>query len=110
MFTANTLLPWFVLLLPLASAAVITLFTRRWKDISSAISVAAVLGSFICSCAIFNRIDISAPEFGWIDIRGLLPRQNDGNTVPNGIAYDAEHDRLFVTGKNWPRLFEIKLT
>jgi glutaminyl-peptide cyclotransferase len=46
---------------------------------------------------------------GWIDIRGMLPRQNDGNTVPNGIAYDAGGDRLFVTGKNWPRLFEIKL-
>jgi glutaminyl-peptide cyclotransferase len=29
--------------------------------------------------------------------------------VLNGIAYDAEHDRLFVTGKKWPKLFEIKL-
>jgi glutamine cyclotransferase len=47
---------------------------------------------------------------GWIDVRGMLPRQNDGNTVPNGIAYDAAGDRLFVTGKYWPRLFEIKLT
>ncbi len=56
------------------------------------------------------RIDPSDGRVtGWIDIRGMLPRQNDGNTVPNGIAYDAEHDRLFVTGKNWPKLFEIKL-
>jgi len=47
---------------------------------------------------------------GWIDVRGMLPRQNDGNTVPNGIAYDAAADRLFVTGKYWPKLFEIKLT
>ena len=47
---------------------------------------------------------------GWIDVRGMLPRQNDGNTVPNGIAYDSEHDRLFVTGKNWAKLFEIKLS
>jgi glutaminyl-peptide cyclotransferase len=46
---------------------------------------------------------------GWIDVRGMLPRQNDGNTVPNGIAYDAGGDRLFVTGKYWPRLFEIKI-
>jgi glutaminyl-peptide cyclotransferase len=46
---------------------------------------------------------------GWIDIRGMLPHQNDGNTVPNGIAYDAEHDRIFVTGKNWSKLFEIRL-
>ena len=29
--------------------------------------------------------------------------------MPNGIAYDAAHDRLFVTGKRWPKLFEIKL-
>jgi glutaminyl-peptide cyclotransferase len=27
----------------------------------------------------------------------------------NGIAYDAKNDRLFVTGKNWPKLFEIRL-
>jgi len=56
------------------------------------------------------RIDpASGRVTGWIDIRGMLPKQNDGNTVPNGIAYDAEHDRLFVTGKNWPKLFEITL-
>jgi len=72
MFTANTLLPWFVLLLPLASAVVITLFTRRWKNVSSYISVAAVLGSFFCSCAIFVKADISAPEFNWIYIRGVF--------------------------------------
>ncbi len=46
---------------------------------------------------------------GWIDIRGMLPHQNDGNTVPNGIAYDAQRDRLFVTGKLWPKLFEIRV-
>jgi len=57
------------------------------------------------------RIDpTSGRVTGWIDVRGMLPHQNDGNTVPNGIAYDAEHDRLFVTGKNWPKLFEITLT
>src|SRR5438270_2932220 len=72
MFTANTLLPWFVLLLPLASAVVITLFTRRWKNVRSYISVAAVLGSFFCGCAIFVKADISAPEFNWIYIRGVF--------------------------------------
>ena len=57
------------------------------------------------------RIDPSNGRVtGWVDIRAMLPRQNDGNTVPNGIAYDVEHDRLFVTGKNWPKLFEITLT
>ena len=47
---------------------------------------------------------------GWIDLRGLLPaRERAGDAVLNGIAYDAAADRLFVTGKLWPRLFEIKL-
>jgi NADH-quinone oxidoreductase subunit L len=71
-FTTISFLPWFALLLPLGSAAVITLFTRRWKNISSAISVAAVVGSFVCSCAIFVKVDISAPEFTWINIGGVF--------------------------------------
>lgn len=33
----------------------------------------------------------------------------DADSVPNGIAYDAEHDRLYITGKNWPWLYEVKL-
>src|SRR3984893_8658995 len=61
-------LPWYVLLLPLCSAAVIVLFTRRSRTLSSYISVAAVLGSFVCSCLIFLRSDISAAQFTWIDI------------------------------------------
>ncbi len=48
---------------------------------------------------------------GWIDLKGLLTQ--DGPTKPvdvlNGIAHDSEKDRLFVTGKLWPKLFEIKL-
>lgn len=47
----------------------------------------------------------------WIDLKGLLdPRDLPGTDVTNGIAYDAENDRLFVTGKFWPKVFEIKLT
>ena len=47
---------------------------------------------------------------GWVDLRGLLsPRERATSDVLNGIAYDAAGDRLFVTGKLWPRLFEIKL-
>jgi NADH-quinone oxidoreductase subunit L len=80
-FTTNSLLPWLALLLPLGSAGVITLFTRRWRNISSAISVAAVLGSFVCSCAIFGKVDISAAEFTWIDIRGVF-------TVPLAFILD----------------------
>src|SRR5262245_60210147 len=48
---------------------------------------------------------------GWIDLTGLLSSMERANTdVLNGIAYDAAGDRLFVTGKLWPRVFEIKLT
>ena len=47
---------------------------------------------------------------GWIDLTGLLdPRDRAGVDVLNGIAYDAAGDRLFVTGKQWPKLFEIKI-
>ena len=47
---------------------------------------------------------------GWIDLSGLLtPAERAGTDVLNGIAYDEKGDRLFVTGKLWPRLFEIKL-
>jgi glutamine cyclotransferase len=48
---------------------------------------------------------------GWIDLRGLLTAEDLSKPVDvlNGIAYDAEADRLFVTGKLWPKLFEIEL-
>jgi glutamine cyclotransferase len=47
---------------------------------------------------------------GWIDLGGLLPpAERAGVDVLNGIAYDAARDRLFVTGKLWPTLFEIEL-
>ncbi len=48
---------------------------------------------------------------GWIDLSGLLAEEYRQQPVDvlNGIAYDAEHDRFFVTGKLWPKLFEIKL-
>ena len=48
---------------------------------------------------------------GYIDLRGLLtPAERDSADVLNGIAYDQKNDRLFVTGKLWPKLFEIKIT
>lgn len=48
---------------------------------------------------------------GWIDLTGLKPFaiQSNSEAVLNGIAYDSVHDRLFVTGKLWPNLFEIKI-
>lgn len=48
---------------------------------------------------------------GWIDLTGLLPddQRINSESVLNGIAYDAKGDRLFVTGKQWPTVFEIKV-
>jgi glutaminyl-peptide cyclotransferase len=45
---------------------------------------------------------------GWIDFSGIIQESGDMD-VMNGIAYDAKHDRLFVTGKLWPKIFEVKV-
>jgi glutamine cyclotransferase len=59
------------------------------------------------------RIDPETGQVtGWIDLTGLLSEQDRGRhrvDVLNGIAHDPETDRLFVTGKLWPKLFEIEL-
>ena len=57
------------------------------------------------------RIDpLSGRVLGRIDLRGLLPEQQKASdAVLNGIAYDQAGDRLFVTGKLWPKIFEIKI-
>ena len=58
------------------------------------------------------RIDPASGEvLGWIDLGGILPQDLRTATtdVLNGIAYDQEGDRLFITGKFWPRLYEIRL-
>jgi len=48
---------------------------------------------------------------GWVDLSGLLPETDraDSGMVLNGIAFDKATGRLFVTGKRWPKLFEIRL-
>ena len=59
------------------------------------------------------RIDPqSGNVLGWIDLSGLAATAKvgkDADNVLNGIAYDAKSHRLFVTGKRWPKLFEIEL-
>jgi glutamine cyclotransferase len=57
------------------------------------------------------RIDPSSGTVkAYVDFRGLLtPREAAQADVLNGIAYDAAADRLFVTGKLWPKVFEVKL-
>jgi glutamine cyclotransferase len=53
----------------------------------------------------------SGKILGWIDLAGLLPpsKRRDEEAVLNGIAYDEAADRLFVTGKLWPTIFEIRV-
>jgi glutamine cyclotransferase len=61
-----------------------------------------------------DRIAVISPATGlvsrWINLAGLMPAaQTTGDAVLNGIAYDPARQRLFVTGKLWPRLFEIRI-
>jgi len=62
-----------------------------------------------------DRIAMIDPQSGrvtgWIDLAGLIPEGElqDPEAVLNGIAYDQANNKLYVTGKLWPRLFEIKV-
>jgi glutaminyl-peptide cyclotransferase len=62
-----------------------------------------------------DRIARISPEtgnvVGWIDLSGILSQiyRRERDSVLNGIAYDAKEKRLFVTGKLWPSIFEIKV-
>jgi glutaminyl-peptide cyclotransferase len=59
-----------------------------------------------------NKIAVINPENGqvkaWIDLTGLPAPTSNGDNVLNGIAYDQQNSRLFVTGKEWPNLYQIK--
>jgi len=60
-----------------------------------------------------DKIAIINPETGdvtgWIDLTDINLSEKNGGDVPNGIAYDQNQDRLFVTGKLWSKLYEIEL-
>lgn len=71
-------------------------------------------GEIYANVWLTDRIARISPEngkvLGWIDLKGLLnEEENEEVDVLNGIAYDKKNDRLFVTGKFWSKLFEIKL-
>src|SRR5216110_1306640 len=77
-----SVIPWLVLLAPLASAAIIALVTRRTHSLSAFISVVTVLISFVCSCIVFAKPEISVTEIPWIEIHGFL-------RVPIGFTLDS---------------------
>jgi len=85
----NSNLSWIVLLSPLISAAAITLFTHRSRPRSSFVSIAAVLGSFVCSCLIFTQPSVSVPESTWIDFGGVF-------NVPFGFVLDKLSKTMLV--------------
>ncbi|MEO8723971.1 MAG: glutaminyl-peptide cyclotransferase [Sphingobium sp.] len=74
-----------------------------------------VRGEILANVWMTNRIARIDPASGkvidWIDLTPLVRKQrlHDSDAVLNGIAYDATRDRLFVTGKYWPKLYEIRL-
>jgi NADH-quinone oxidoreductase subunit L len=78
----SSFVPWLILIAPLVTAIVITLFTLRWKALSSTISVGAVLVSFICSCLVFAHSASYAAQITWIDVAGALK-------VPIALTLDA---------------------
>ncbi len=89
----SSALPWCILLLPLLAAITILLLTRRWRGLSSSLSVAAVLISFGFSCVLFASENRLPAEFTWIDLRPLL-------YVPLGFVLDglSKTMLLVVTG------------
>jgi NADH-quinone oxidoreductase subunit L len=85
----SSALPWYVLLLPLISAAVIVLLTRRLGDVSAIISVGAAVIGFIGSCMIFASSSTSAAQVIWIDLKPLL-------FVPLGFVLDGLSKTMLV--------------
>jgi NADH-quinone oxidoreductase subunit L len=74
-------LPWILLLTPLVSAGVITLFTQRFRGLSSLISIAAIFVSLICAWLVFIQPQVIAPEHTWIEIPGVF-------RIPLGLTID----------------------
>jgi glutamine cyclotransferase len=85
------------------------------RPVPSLNELEAVNGQVFANVWMTDRIARIDPQtgrvLGWIDLAGLLaPRDRvNGDAVLNGIAYDPKGSRLFVTGKLWPTLFEIKI-
>ncbi len=82
-------LPWFILLLPLMSTVTILLLTRPSPRVSALISVAAVLGSFLCACLVFAQPEIRTMQITWIDLRPHLH-------IPFGFVLDQLSKTMLV--------------
>ncbi|HWG20585.1 MAG TPA: glutaminyl-peptide cyclotransferase [Terracidiphilus sp.] len=89
--------------------------TDRGKPVQKLNELEYVKGEIYANVWHSDRIARISPATGkvleWINLAGILPagEHSTSEAVLNGIAYDAQHDRLFVTGKLWPKLFEIEI-
>ena len=89
--------------------------TYQGKPLANLNELEFVRGRIFANVWQSNSIVVIDPGSGrvtaQIDLPGLLSAEDRavGVDVLNGIAYDARHDRLFVTGKLWPKIFELKL-
>jgi glutaminyl-peptide cyclotransferase len=87
--------------------------TDRGRPVVDLNELEFVRGSVLANVWHTDRIAVIDPATGnvtaWIDLTGLRPAasRQDAEAVLNGIAYDEAGDRLFVTGKRWPALYEI---
>jgi glutamine cyclotransferase len=85
------------------------------REISKLNELEYVEGEIYANVWHSDRIARISPKtgkvLGWIDLAGLIkPSEVDHEeAVLNGIAYDARNKKLYVTGKNWPKLFEIRV-
>jgi len=91
------------------------LVTDGGKPVTNLNELELVEGEIYANIWQQDRIARVSPETGrvtgWIDLKGLLTPadRHGGEDVLNGIAYDPAKKRLFVTGKLWPKLFEIEI-
>lgn len=89
--------------------------TDGGKEIPALNELEWIKGEIWANVWLTNRIARIDPKTGrvksWLELNGILsPMDSQGVDVLNGIAYDAKTDRIFVTGKLWPKLFEIKVS
>ena len=89
--------------------------SRSGRPVKKLNELEMVKGNIFANVWQTSQLVVISPQsgevIGVINLAGLLNKHVTGSraNVLNGIAYDAEGDRLFVTGKLWPKLFEIRL-
>ncbi len=85
----SSALPYYILLLPLVSAAALLLFTRRYASLSAFVSVGASIIGFVCACLVFRESEFATTDLPWIDLRPLF-------YVPIGLTLDGLSKTMLV--------------